>query len=78
MTIRLTAEQFEVLRRDQLRANPPQMMTPQDAAIFFDLNIDTVYSKIALGELPSEKIGTRVYVPYEMWRAKISAAEKGR
>jgi excisionase family DNA binding protein len=57
MTITLTSEQFEVLRRDQLRANPPEVMTSEEAGLYLGLHPETVRSWAAEGRIPSVRKG---------------------
>lgn len=62
--VTLTEEQFEKYLEEMkaltLRANPPEVLTPDETGDFLTLHLDTVRARAALGEIPSKKIGKRM------------------
>lgn len=74
-TIVLTDSQFrefmDAQRVHSLRANPPAIMTVEEAAIVSTLHLDTFRAKAAEGVLPCKKVGSRMLISWDALRECI-------
>jgi excisionase family DNA binding protein len=43
--------------------NLPELLTPQEVRAVFGLGHNTIYSLIESGEIPSRRLGRRLFVP---------------
>ena len=67
--IALTPEQFEEMRRHSFRANPPEVMSVRDLALYLGVSEDLVRAHTQEGTIPSKTLGTRVLYYREKVRA---------
>lgn len=76
MTITLTPDQFETLRQDALRANPPEVMNAPELALYLGVSEGFVRLETAAGRIPCKHLGRAVRYSTAAVRQWMGAAAK--
>lgn len=77
--IHLTPEQFAAFEVMTLRANPPEVMSVRELALYLGICEDVIRAKTQEGEIPHKPVGTRILYyrePIRRWLAAGNQLER--